>query len=89
MNFKTVQTLDAPKEMYERISEEYTAEQLQYWLEQTLDMVLMHMRVCADDLDNLDPTDEAILTVSEPFLFLLGMVQEYSLLDRPEKGDMH
>ena len=85
MNFKTVETLDAPKEMYDRISEEFTEAELRDWMDNCLNMVLVHMRMCAEDIDNIAQEDEAILTVSEPFLFLLGLVNKFDMLGTPKE----
>ena len=72
------------QDMYEHISESMDSRDVNIWLEQILQVSAAHMNACGEDQDNIDEVDESFLMYENAFLYLLGMVKHYGLLEHSE-----
>ena len=89
MSFKIVPTDSPSEDMYKMLSDEWDSDEIANWLFAMQDAVIIHMKAVAQDMDNMTPEDTALLSISEPFLFLLGMMKHHGLLEEPISKELH
>ena len=67
------------------LKDECTAPELMNWLEDIAEASLAHMTVMETcEEDQISDEDRALLTIMEPFLFLLGVALQNSWVERLE-----
>ena len=74
--------------LFEIVKEENAPTEIKHWLEQVAQICLTHIAY-VDELEDEDITevDQALLSVMEPYLFLLGVVIANQWLDRMDNKE--
>lgn len=77
-------------QMYELMQERMSEAEISLWVTSVRNSVLTHMAECVEDESSITSLDEAVLTVSECMLYLLGLAQaNHLLITTTHSKDLH
>ena len=75
-------------ELFEMVKQENDSKEITLWLEQTAQHCLAHMTYLdAFEEEDMSAEDVALLTIMEPYLFLLGVVISNHWLERLDEKE--
>ena len=82
LNSDTTDTV--PMDMYTRLTEQMSPEEIREWLYSVVHISCAHMNSCGDDAENLDEIDESFLMFENAVLYLIGLCESNSYFHQEE-----